>query len=317
MNLGGAERLEDVLPTNGENNQLLDELLAKMARPGSAPTDVRIIRRGTNLVLQSASTGLVYRVNTAGHAGSIVRNLGMIDSLIKAGAPLLGPSGRPDSWTTLHGPLVGTVWPAGTPLRAGDEGILGQLLAHLHNTPLNLDVPELEVADRLHTRLHEMKNTLPQALWKVLRDKSEKAIQLLDTLQSTSKDEASVTNATVLLHGDAHIGNAVYFRNSSALIDLDDICRGPRGFDLAPAMVSHLRFHRDAARWAAFIGEYEMVAGPINWSEVQEMTLIREATMNTWLSTLWNAEPNTRSELMHRIETWDIPPQDHAPWKAV
>lgn len=97
------------------------------------------------------------------------------------------------------------------------------------------------------------------------------------------------------------------------LIDLDDLCRGPREFDLAPSLVSYQRFHRDRRRWQAFKDAY----GEADWEAVSYLGVMRESTMNTWLAGLWTHSQPARDELAHRVRTWDQDPSVHERWSAL
>lgn len=309
--------LDDVLRPDGKLDPRLSTLVGELSGTDAPPADTQLIRRGSNLVFKSESSRLVYRINTIEHFEEFESNLDLIDGLIAAGAPLLGPRGTRDSSIAEDGIFVGTVWPAGIPLSPGDEGVLGRLLAHLHTTTADVKIKNLEIEDRLTGRLRAVAGQVPRSLWRVLRNKSDEAIELLSSLHRHTANNLGVHGPPALLHGDAHIGNAVRVGHSPALVDLDDICLGPRGFDLAPAMVSYRRFHRSGDRWKSFVDEYEAVAGATDWNLVETMMLIREVTMNTWLATLWNISPDAHRELIHRVETWDVPPEEHIPWQAI
>ena len=118
----------------------------------------------------------------------------------------------------------------------------------------------------------------------------------------------------MLLHGDAHVGNLVMLEGSPRLIDLDDLCRGPREFDLAPSLVSYQRFHRDDQRWQALKTAYGDEA---DWDLVDALAVVRESTMNTWLAGLWAHDTHARDELVHRVDTWDSDWSSHEPWQAL
>lgn len=262
---------------------------------------VRLLRRGTNLVLASDERKVVLRLQYADRADEIDANLRLCRDVADAGGPVVPPLAPR---CALADGVALTAWPMGIPAAADDQAALGNALRDLHAVPPAADLPSINVSDRFEARLGDLDPTIPGWIAESLKEHAVLAVARLDEL---------VDRSTVLLHADAHVGNLVTWDRGWGLIDLDDLCRGPREFDLAPSLVSYQRFHRDRHRWHAFKEAY----GEADWEAVSYLSVVRESTMNTWLAGLWTYSEPARDELAHRVRTWDQDPAVHDRWSAL
>ena len=263
---------------------------------------IELLRRGSNVVLQAPDAHVILRLQHAALADAVEENLSLVTRLSTGGAPVVPPL---TSHAATTEQVVLTAWPAGTPVRADDTADLGAVLKALHDIQPPNDLQLVNVTDRFEHRFAEIPPDVPDRIVKALREHADLAVTTLRAASSSSD---------VLLHGDAHVGNLVTLDGSPRLIDLDDLCRGPREFDLAPSLASYQRFHRDDRRWADFQEAYGSSA---DWDLVDTLTVVREATMNTWLAGLWAHDPRARDELVRRVETWDQDWKSHEPWRAM
>lgn len=262
---------------------------------------VRLLRRGTNLVLAADRRKVVLRLQYADHADEIDANLKLCRDVAEAGAPVVPPLA---SHCARSDGVALTAWPMGIPAAADEQAALGNALRDLHAVPPAADLPSVNITDRFDARLAELDPTIPGWIVESLKKHAALAVARLNELLDTS---------TVLLHADAHVGNLVKWDHGWGLIDLDDLCRGPREFDLAPSLVSYQRFHRDGRRWRAFKEAY----GEADWEAVSYLSVMRESTMNTWLAGLWAHSQPARDELARRVRTWDQDPSIHERWSAL
>lgn len=263
--------------------------------------DLELIRIGSNAIFSDRNKRVVIRVQSADLADEVIANLDLVIGLSEAAAPLVGPL-VPTALRTET--TVLTAWPLGNAVLATNVALLGSVLADLHTSSMPRDLPTLNLQDKLQSRLSEIRATdLPAALRDSLVAHICHASALVGRLSPANP---------VLLHGDAHTGNLVELDHRALLIDLDDLCAGPREFDLIPAFVAYKRFHRDRDLWLAFRNAY----GHADWETVESLAVVRETTMNTWLAGLWSSSPTARDELTHRINTWDLE-GDLGTWRAL
>jgi aminoglycoside phosphotransferase len=131
--------------------------------------------------------------------------------------------------TLLFEPLDGP-----TPLdsRAGASGPsmrrIGAALAALHGLPVPAPAPRFarHDADGLHTAAGVIGSLRPE-----LADTAERLAIRLDAQRPPAE-------RVVCLHGDLHLHNALVRPDAIALVDLDDVCRGPCAADLARVLAA-------------------------------------------------------------------------------
>lgn len=305
-----------------EDGRASDELTALVAElTGREVTDLRLVRHGTNHVFSAPAAGVVARVAAvAGADGEasdhddddntaevdIHRNLGLVAEVADRGAPVVPPL----SLSIAAGPgYLVTAWPLCRELDGQPERAMGLTLAALHGVEAgSLDLQPVDVSRRFAQRLRAVAGALPDDLFLLLEERSRIAAQVLAELTASAPP--------VLLHGDAHPGNLMVHEGAAAFVDLDDLCVGPREFDLTPAMVSYTRFHRDRARWEAFCAGYGCDPDDA-LAELEPLRVVRESTMNTWLATLWPSSARARDELRRRLGSWDEDWRTHAAWEAM
>jgi Ser/Thr protein kinase RdoA (MazF antagonist) len=82
----------------------------------------------------------------------------------------------------------------------------------------------------------------------ILRDRAEDALRRIRKVRSELGEG--------LLHGDAHRQNAAVGPLGPVLLDFENVCRGPREWDLIPTALRFERFGGDEREWAAFSEGY-------------------------------------------------------------
>jgi Ser/Thr protein kinase RdoA (MazF antagonist) len=118
------------------------------------------------------------------------------------------------------------------------------------------------------------------------------------------------SQAGTAIHGDAHKGNVVSTEKGLRWVDLDTFALGDPEVDLAPARVASQRFQVSAGAWEEFLGGY---CRPFDEERLDHYSRLKQLTMTSWLATLWRIRPETRPELLHRIETF----REEAEWHAM
>ncbi|USQ75674.1 phosphotransferase enzyme family protein [Ornithinimicrobium cryptoxanthini] len=300
MTTSKIDLLEWAMAPDGVPSESMHRLAQQLL--GHDVSGVEVIRRGSNLVLKDTAETTVFRVQHVCRSREVEENLQLVASLDSAGAPVVAAR---NERAAKDGSVVVTAWPKGLPAGTTDQRALGATLNALHDITPPAALPTVDVRARFEERLTGLDADVPVDIVTALSKHADLAVTAL---------EESLASGSVLLHGDAHIGNLVWLRDSARFIDLDDLCTGPREFDLAPSLVSYHRFHRDDRLWSDFRAGY---GDDPDWELAERLTVVREATMNTWLATLWAYDSAAQTELLHRIDTWDTDWKDHDPWRPI
>lgn len=265
------------------------EIAADLNASGFLCPDLELVRFGTHDVYQSQRAGLVVRVhNRESNSDQLTRWNATINRLAQQGARIVQPVQeepvglRDGRWATL--------WPLGN----SDKQSFKQMALALRTLRGFQDnaLPKWDPFPKIDNRLSIATNLgIPTSI--------------LDQLTKETNDlRASMPemNSAVTLHGDAHIGNLVDIKGRGLLIDLDDLCRGAQEVDVAPTIVSQRRFGLPVSSVEDFLTALN--PGELNETVLTWVCSIRELTMLTWLSTLWNRRVEARTELEWRLATW-------------
>jgi Phosphotransferase enzyme family len=191
------------------------EVALAVARAHGLPTErPRVVRDLTNLLVRLEPAPVVARVQLT---LAPLRGLAWADAemnaatfLALAGAPIAPPADDVDPGPHEHDGMLVTFWRYvdHDPGRA-EPGLAGRALRELHDAFATYD-GELPTCDRLD----EVRRLVDEP---ELRDLAER----LPPLDGQP------------IHGDAHLRNVLWTRDGPLWSDLENICRGPREFDLA------------------------------------------------------------------------------------
>lgn len=262
---------------------------ASLSRTGIECADLELVRHGTHDVYKSNQAGLLFRVHGRSSSGGAIKDWNaLIQRLADQGAEVIRPVELEP--IDLGDGYWATVWPLGVPNQNSMKE-LGACLKTLHrcNDPaLPLWDPFPKISKRLASVEAE---AIPLTHLERL---SREAARLQDSKPSTGSH--------VTLHGDAHIGNLVSLNNRCQLVDLDDLARGPKEVDLAPATVAQQRFGLSSSARQEFISALEL--SDLNEEVLDWACSIRELTMLTWLLTLWNKRSDAQVEFERRLASW-------------
>ena len=276
-----------------------DLLEAGRLLTGRTLDDLELVRHGVNLVAKSEAAGMVLRVRGAEFRDAKYSNLLQAKRLATEGAKVVAPA---TTAVAVVGDYAVTAWPLGVAGVGKDFRGWGAAVRSVHESAIPSGLPRLTVADRFEARLGSLPEGVPSDVKAELWRRAAEAEDLFEELREGPQ---------VLLHGDAHEGNCVRVGGQVRLIDLDGLSVGPREYDLLPGYVAFTRFHKDEKSWRKFMKGY---GADVDWDRLARFAGIRESTMNSWLATMWDVRPETRPELLHRMETWGT--QGHRPWSA-
>jgi len=199
----------------------LDAALA-VARAHGLPTgEPRIVRDLTNLLVHLEPAPVVARVQLTLGAlrgrGWAEAEMRAAQFLARAGAPVVPPASDVDPGPHVHDGLIVTFWRFvdHDPARA-DPALAGRSLRELHAAfaAYEGELPTCDRLDEVRRVLDELPPTSDLAELRAFADR-------LAPLEGRP------------IHGDAHLRNILWTPDGPLWSDLENVCRGPREYDLA------------------------------------------------------------------------------------
>jgi hypothetical protein len=270
----------------------VDDIVADLRRAGVNFSPARVLHRGSSIVIGDGN--MVARITDDDHAGA-AEIIGRAMSLGAGRAPVLEPA-HAQPVPTRFG--TATVWPQGRPAPDPLRN-LGKTLAALHavdDVPLR---PQRETRTRLRARLRELSG--------VGVDEGVLA-SLMDITARLPEEAPWLGQGDVLVHGDAHTGNIVWFEGRILLLDTAGAGKGDPMTDLVPVWCSARRGKRGWDVWEEFRDGYGPAANALaQWQHLDEAVLEREILTTIFLAEQWQTRPWVRDEIETRLRTWDDP----------
>jgi hypothetical protein len=270
-----------------------EAILAMVAEalPGVSRERLAIVRVGTHVVVRSSQPDLILRVDCpALHPESVESWNRLLTDMARSGAPIVPPLQA--AVLDLGTECAATLWPLAD-TRAQDVRI-GVLIRNLHDSEVPVGLPQWDFESarvKILDRLAMARDFIPADVDETLESRVNQVFSDLPEFREY-----------VLTHGDAHAGNIVRLHERPVFVDLDDLSLAPRELDLAPSVVTGARFKGND--WAQQVLD-DYGRGQLDEYVLRWFASLREVTMNSWLATLWRERPDARSELLHRIATWE------------
>ncbi len=270
-----------------------EAILAMIAEalPEVSRERLAVVRVGTHVVVRSLRPDLILRVDCPTPNLEQVESWNrMLSDLARSGAPIVPPLGA--SVLGLGTNCAATLWPLAD---AGPHNVrIGALIRFLHDSEGPVELPEWNFESaraKILNRVATARDFIPADVDEILRSRVDQVFA-----------DRPGFRELVLTHGDAHAGNIVRLDGRPAFVDLDDLSLAPRELDLAPSIVTGARFKGNA--WGQQVlddyGREQLDKDALRW-----FANLREVTMNSWLATLWQEREDARTELLHRIATWE------------
>jgi thiamine kinase-like enzyme len=190
-----------------------------------------------------------------------------------------------------------------------DFRAFGTLLRRFHAITEwpGLSVPRFDPMAKITGRLARLVDRLPGGHLDVLGSAAARVAGEAAAL-------TDVDTATVLLHGDALIGNTILSGGNLVLIDFDSAGIGAREWDLAPALVTARRFNGSQAIWRAFLDGYG--ADGVSTVRVDAASKIKQLSMTVALCFNRGLSSAIDAELDLRVRCWadwDFETRWHSP----
>lgn len=249
---------------------------------GLAVTDPEILRDRGNLIVHLRPSPVVARVATLSQAlrpdlGRLAREVAVARFLAEAGAPVVGPSTEVDPGPHVHDGLSLSFWryvdDTGS---APDPAEAGRRLRICHEALTGCETTERPLA-----LLDEAEG------W--LRDLTESGrlapadAELLAAAARTVRERAESLDLPLqVVHGDAHLGNAIATPDGPLWSDWEDVCLAPREWDLACLLAASRVFGGDPRPDEIASAAY----GPCDAGAVEVLIEVRRFQGTMWASLL-------------------------------
>jgi len=276
-----------------------------LARLGVDPPDLELLRFGENALYAFRDRRLVIRVaRPSTEPADVARMVEFVRRIAALGMPVSEPADLPD----LVQPVVTstgvvTLWT----LHDVDDGCrvsapeLGGLVRRFHD----LAAPQADLLGGW-----EPFGLIRARLAAADRDGLERSLTgpLVDLLASleTAVDRLSARLGVGVMHGDMHYGNVLCLPGRRLLlIDFDQVCRGPREWDLVPNLVTVRRFGLAESEYQAFCSAYgfDLRTSP----DAETLVRLRELGMVSWLLQQYGRSAVIDDEIRLRIDTISEP----------
>jgi aminoglycoside phosphotransferase (APT) family kinase protein len=181
-----------------------------------------------------------------------------------------------------------------------DFRAFGSLLRRLHaevGTTAITMVPSFDPMTKIARRLERLRSgtAIPDPHLHVLEAAFDRASACAETL-------VVAHSASVVLHGDALIGNSVSSGGRLFLIDFDSVGHGHPAWDLAPTLVSARRLRGSERDWSDFVDGYG--PGSAGMAEIEAAAVVKQLSMTVALCLNRGFSDAVDDELDHRIRCW-------------
>lgn len=282
----------ETLGRYGEH-KLWEALAEVCAAAGLESRGARLIRLVNNAIFQLADQPVIVRLvlspSMAYRADNAVRAATILAEHNVPAVRLLPGLAQP----VRAGDHVATFWHVAQEIRPADGNDLALLLKRLHSVsvPLEQLLPWDPMADA-HRRLVDAEE-ISHADRRFFEQWIERLTVQLSTMETFLPPG--------LIHGDAHINNVIVTPDGPLLCDLDQVCFGPREWDLAIAAVGKIRFGDSAGDYQKLVAGYGVDV--TQWPGFSILRQARELKLTTGGLSVVRTKPEVRPELHKRMRS--------------
>jgi aminoglycoside phosphotransferase (APT) family kinase protein len=253
-----------------------------------------LIRLGQNAVFRLRSQAVIARVGrSADKAPAVERQLAVSRWLAANDVPAILAVDVKQP-VIARGRVVAFWQSADDGVRYGSTDELGRILRRLHglSEPNEVELPKLAPFTTARARIAVA--PISEADRRYLSERTDLLEDAFNRLEFSEAD--------VVLHGDANVGNLILDRDDKAVLsDLDSFCIGPREWDLALTAVFYARFGwHTREEYDAFVRAYGYDV--LQWSGFDVLADVRELLMVAWLAQNARAD-EVADELSRRLDT--------------
>ncbi len=277
---------------SAEREQARNVLAQVLTIVGLSDSRTELVRLGSNVVFRLCDRPVIARVARSREtAAAVLREVRVARWLAERGVPAVRALDV-DQPVTVDGWSVGLWESVNDRDDFGTVTDLAVLLRALHALPTpSFELPMIDPAGRLLARIESQ-----QAL------SSDDCAYLLDRAAAVANRYAALRFELPggVIHGDANVGNVLRDRAGRAvLVDLDDVCVGPREWDLVQTAMFYERFGwHTSEEYAEFARGYGFDV--MAWSGYPVLRELRELSMVAWLAGV-ESNGGKRSEFDKRM----------------
>ncbi|MFI5696463.1 phosphotransferase family protein [Kribbella sp. NPDC051586] len=312
-----------VTTLSGDERDRLGTALHEIAATtGIDPSGARLLRYTMNAVFYVPAADVVLRIAPADHLGEVRQTAAVATRFAELDLPtvrlapglkepIATPAWAATAWTYL-------AQPAGHRHQLVD---LASPLLSIHSIhQLGLSIPDWDVIDRSEIRVRKVADATGESMdylhaWA----KRELNLPILDVVDRLLQRAAELRSAVAdarwalpvgVIHGDAHAGNLLLAPDHVVLIDLDSVRFGPPEWDLVPAAHGVERFADPRWEYDDFASAYgfDLFSSP-NWPVLRD---VRDLQLVTSVITRLLGRPDVAEELGHRLRSYFA--KDDATW---
>ena len=205
---------------------------AVMARLGHRGTPILLGQSMKNQSLLFESAAVVVRITNRNRLQSLSSELDVANGLAANRAPIVLPSRDPAAGPYVEGEFAMTLWEYVQPLPVDPESEIclkaaADALGRIHGVALDFSA---KVPSYL-SQIEKCKMRLADNVGLSELSHDGRAL-LLDVLQIQVSSCENIPVRPAVLHGDAHMGNVLFTSQGAVWLDLEDICLGPREWDM-------------------------------------------------------------------------------------
>lgn len=265
---------------------------------GIEPGEFTLLRFGTNANYRLPGAQLVMRIARPETPFAIPhRELEVAGYLNQAGVPVVEPAeGYEQPILVQDCSVTLWKWVEHAPADAGDAAEFGRLVKRLHavDPPPGEGLPEWNGLERIAHYLSVIAREPSVA---------DADLELLRGWYRRLAEDWRPAESRLgwgLVHGDAHLGNALRSSDGLVLADFESVAMGPREVDLIPLTVSQRRFGMSLTALNEFLSGYGFQLEDGGDEQFDLACKVREL-----LTTVWLASTDPRSEeLQRRLRYW-------------
>jgi len=283
--------------------QALDRPLRQAcARLGVPVTEVELVRAVANAVFRVPLAGTILRIaSPAGRLERARKTLKVARWLAGIGFPAVRP--RDDiAQPLVVGDHVVTFWDyrCERPGRAGVHE-MAYLLRELHGLRPPFALPAWDPLADILENLDDAEALEPEV---------RTVIERCCAAVKPRMEKLTFALEPGVIHGDAYVGNLLRTAGAPLMLDFDQVCVGPREWDLVPTAVNTLRLGRPCAdvRGLAAAYGFDVTA----WKGFDVLRQVRELTVIAGVAPALTSRPELAQEFHRRAA--GLASGDLGPW---
>lgn len=263
-------------PHAGSACQALDIAAEAARRAGLDATGAAVLRVRMSIHVKLPSADVVARIEGADAEHLASRQVSVARVLAERGAPTARLV-RPEIQPLLIGDRAVTLWHRLRSVATPGFNEVGRAVRAMHEATLESlpsGVPAIDPFERVLACLDA------PSPWSGSVEAKELGRRAGDLAVGWQADSRADPLGTVVVHGDAHIDNAIVTADGVVLLDLEDAGVGPASWDFAPLTVGAERYgfpRDDLDRFAAGYG-----CDPGTWPGYRLMCDVYELLVATW-----------------------------------